>query len=558
MKTKFKIKIIISLILVLLLSATVYAAPEANAGANSSGRIIIIILDVSTSMDSDKNPFTFEEVKEVIYDSVVKKHLKQDDYFVFIKFGETNSTRSLYSGRIGRERDITETIKGHFEELKANNKATDIGTALETGLEEIINIREDFKQYKNFEPIVIFVTDGDHWVKSMHNSPYYNENTQGPMEIGNIFESNKLIGNKNLYLGWLFVGIHREPEKLKDIRKIAELSGRENYLITIDDPKKLEKKLEEMLPDEPIKLDTGEITVNEIQLGDNTLDKAKSVKLVLKEEYKAQLILSSSYEELEPRIELQSMKLIHQLSDNSPSTEITVSNLEEGFIVVKPQESGQASANIKIADLSKLKGEGTLKFDITYTVDNVEKNALLQYGVNFITPSEAFWDMWFIPLIVLIILILLVIAFFVIKALLPVKVVMDVGDRAGRTQRAVSFSVGESNEIGIKPGIPFKLEGNFAPVIGSLKRVSKDSWEVIIKDKVFFKEAPSSGKLSYNMGSYVYLVGRDGAEKSIRFILKNASSSSGSNKSGRRGSSSSSSSRRSSGSSSSSGGRRRR
>ncbi len=547
-KGKFIITLLISLFLILLLSATAYATPsEANAETNSSGRIIIIILDVSTSMDSDKNPFTFKEVKDVIFDNVVKKHLKQDDYFVFIKFGETNSTRSLYSGRIGRERDITETIKGHFEELQADNKATDIGTALESGLEEIINIREDFKQYKNFEPIVIFVTDGEHWVKSEHNSPYYDENKQSPMSIEQIFDSSKLIGNKNLYLGWLFVGIHREPEKLKDIRKIAELSGREDYLITIDDPKKLEKKLEEMLPDEPIKIDTGEITVNEIQLGDTTLDKAKPVKLVLKDEYKGQIILTSSYEELEPRIELQSIKLIHQLSDNSPSTEMTVSNLEEGFIIVKPQKAGQASANIKIDDPSGLKGKGTLKFDITYTVDNVEENVLLQYDVNFITPSEAFWDMWLIPIIILIILILLVIAFLIFKGLMPLKVIMDTKDRSTRIQRAVSFSVGESNDIGTKPGIPFKIEGNFAPIIGSLKRATKDSWEIIIKDKDYFKEPSSSGRMSYKMGNNVYLLDKSGAEKIISFKLKNASSSSSRTRKTNRQSSSTPQSRKNSG-----------
>lgn len=186
---------------------------QATKNTAAKGKIVIVVLDVSGSIKGQ-----FSDIAKIIDRAIVKDRLDIGDYFVLIPFGD--NAMPMYSGQLMREEDKT-SISNTLKAMKADNDFTDIGSAIKTALNYIVDLKD--ADYNLYEPLVLFITDGD--ITTPASSDFYGQNVE------QIFNE-PLIGNTHLYDGWYYVGIGKN---LHDLPLIAEKSGREDYLLRIED-----------------------------------------------------------------------------------------------------------------------------------------------------------------------------------------------------------------------------------------------------------------------------------------------------------------------------------
>ena len=232
-----------------------------NTNSTSKGKIVIVVLDVSGSIKKQ-----FPDITKIIDRSIVKSRLDVGDYFVLIPFGD--AALPMYSGQLMREEDKN-SISNTLKAMKADNDFTDIGTAIKTALNYIVDLKGD--DYNLYEPLVLFITDGD--ITTPSTSEFYAQN------VDQIF-NDSLIGNKYLYDGWYYVGIGKN---LHDLPLIAEKSGREDYLLRIEDLDQLEFMLDDWIskiPDAKNSLQSRNLS-NSCE--DRSAKKSISIKMLIHE-----------------------------------------------------------------------------------------------------------------------------------------------------------------------------------------------------------------------------------------------------------------------------------
>lgn len=495
-------KKIIAVFIFIIFTMNLFCA-NSNPSVSKKGKIVILVLDVSGSI----KPY-FNTIKKVLIEKVVKMRLENNDYFVLIPFGD--KAEILYSGQIFRDEDIN-TISRNFEKLVANNNFTDIGNSLKLGLNQVVELRS--KEYDQYEPIVLYITDGNHTPPM--GTEFFNK------KIEDIF-MDSFIGDKNLYLGWYFIGVGKN---LTDIKKTAELSGREQFFLSIENVNDLEKILDEWInnipPSKP--MEKGDIVLNKIKFGSKLLNENSKNYLLYKEDNKLLLSFMSTYKTFITKGEINSVSLSYQSEDNAEYVNIQT-NYEKGVFEIKPLQFKESVVSFDLKDKDELNKTGVVKINIRITKDYVEKEFIKNFTVKFISMPELIWIKWRFPIIFTILVVVIIVLFNLLKGFMPINIVMDISGTQSRNAKPVSFGVGKIADVGSKPGIQFKIEGAFGNIIARLKRASKDKWEINILDQQFFQDC-SSNRLDYKLGSSIKLIDSNKQDFTVKFIKKNSSSS---------------------------------
>ena len=145
------LKKLFALITVLLLGLNIVFAQTNTTNTTGKGKIVIVVLDVSGSIKRQ-----FPDITKIIDRAIVKDRIDVGDYFVLIPFGD--NALPMYSGQLLREEDKS-SISNTLKAMKADNDYTDIGTALKTALNYIVDLKGN--DYNLYELIVFFIIDGD-------------------------------------------------------------------------------------------------------------------------------------------------------------------------------------------------------------------------------------------------------------------------------------------------------------------------------------------------------------------------------------------------------------
>lgn len=475
-----------------LLTFNVIFAQNSNLKATGKGKIVIVVLDVSGSIKKQ-----FPDITKIIDKAINKNRLNVGDYFVLIPFGD--SALPMYSGQLMREEDKT-SISNTLKSMKADNDFTDIGTAIKTALNYIVDLKN--ADYNLYEPLVLFITDGD--ITTPASSEFRAQN------VDQIF-NDPLIGNKYLYDGWYYVGIGKN---LHDLPLIAEKSGRKDYLLRIEDLDQLDFMLDEWISKIPESqpLEQGEVLFTNYKLKSYKLKQGKTVKVVSSADEITFNILNT-YKKTPVNLEFKTAKATFQTADRSTTIPIKISH-ETGIIQISPIQKKQTSCGF--APASELKGKGILKIHFLVNINGLDKQYDESFDINEKTASELLFEKIFWPLIILLIIIALIAAWIIIKKFMPVKIVMEVIGNGAKKQRSVSMKINKRVDFGSKPGCLFKLDQElFSPVVGQIQRVNANKWQIIPRDYNAFEEG--NKKLNYTLGSILKLKTKDDSTVSIKF-----------------------------------------
>lgn len=486
------IKRILICLLSLFLMITFLSAETVAEDKTSKGKILIVVLDVSGSI---KNQFA--DITKIINRSIVQNRLNVGDYFVLIPFGD--AALPMYSGQLLREEDKT-SISNTLKAMKADNDFTDIGTAIKTALNYIVDLKSD--DYNLYEPLVLFITDGD--ITTSPSSEFYNQNVE------QIF-NDELIGNKYLYNGWYFVGIGKN---LHDLPLIAEKSGREDYLLRIEDLDKLEFMLDDWISKIPESqpIEQGEVLFDNFRLKSSKLKNEKTSRIISSVE-EINFDILSTYKRTPVNVEFKSARGTFQTDDRKTTIPIKITP-EAGNIQIPAMQI--YGATCAFSPESELKGKGILKVQFVANVNGLDKQFDESFKIEGKTASELVFNKIFWPLLILIIVTLIIVAIIIIKKFLPVKITMEVVGNRNEKIRPISMKIKKRVEFGSKPGLAFKLDSElFSPVVGQIQRIGANKWQIIPRDINAFEN--SSKKFDYTLGSLLKLKTKDESSVSVKF-----------------------------------------
>lgn len=486
------IKKIFAFALLLVLCANFTFAQTSIKNTTAKGKIVIVVLDVSGSIKKQ-----FPDITKIIDRAIVKDRLDVGDYFVLIPFGD--NAMPMYSGQLMREEDKT-SISNTLKAMKADNDYTDIGTAIKTALNYIVDLKGN--DYNLYEPLVLFITDGD--ITTPTSSNFYGQ------KVDQIF-NDVLIGNKYLYDGWYYVGIGKN---LHDLPIIAEKSGREEYLLRIEDLDQLEFMLDDWISKipEPQLIEQGEILFDNFKLKGYKLKNGKKVKVISTAEELTFDILNT-YRKTIGNVEFKSASATFQSDDKKTTFPVKLSP-EVGVIQIQGRHTKTIECGFN--PKSEIKGKGILKLQFVANVNGLDKQFDYAFDIEGKSASELLFDKIFWPLIILLILCVLIVAWIIIKKFMPVKIVMEVIGNRTEKQRSVSIKIKKRVDFGSKPGCPFKLNQElFSPVVGQIQRLSANKWQIIPRDDQAFENR--NKKLDYTLGSTLVLKTKDDSSVSIKF-----------------------------------------
>lgn len=486
------IKKIFLFITITLLALNLTFAQNTNNNSTTKGKIVIVVLDVSGSIKKQ-----FPDITKIIDRAIVNNRLNVGDYFVLIPFGD--SALPMYSGQLMREEDKT-SISNTLKAMKADNDFTDIGTAIKTALNYIVDLKSD--DYNLYEPLVLFITDGD--ITTPTTSEFHGQN------VAQIF-NDPLIGNKYLYDGWYYVGIGKN---LHDLPLIAEKSGREDYLLRIEDLDQLEFMLDDWISKIPESqpIEQGEVLLTNYKLKSYKLKKGKNVKVVSSADELTFDILNT-YKRTPVNLEFKTAKATFQTEDKSTTVPIKISP-ETGVIQVSAMHTKTTSC--RFVPNSEIKGKGILKIHFVANINGLDKQFDEAFDIDGKTASELLFEKIFWPLIIALILILAIIASILIKKIMPVKITMEVIGNRSEKQRAVAMKMKKRVEFGSKPGLAFKLDSEmFSPIVGQIQRLSANKWQIIPRDGSAFEDG--NKKFDYALGSTLKLKTKDDSTVSVKF-----------------------------------------
>ena len=483
------IRKIVVLCTICFVSLNLILAQNANAGNTSKGKIVIVVLDISGSIKKQ-----FPDITRIIDRSIVQDRLSVGDYFVIIPFGD--SARPMYSGQLLREEDKA-SISNTLQAMKANNDFTDIGTAIKTALNYIVDLRQN--DYNLYEPLVLFITDGD--ITTPPTSPFHAQN------VTQIFED-ELIGNNYLYDGWYYVGIGKN---LNDLPQIAKKSGREDYLLRIEDLNKLEFMLDDWISKIPESqpIEQGEVIFDNFKLKSHKLKPGKKSKIITGAEELTFDVLNT-YKRTHTNVEFKIARATFQTEDRASTISVKLSP-ETGIIQIPAMHSKETICGF--FPNTEIKGKGILKMQFIATVNGLDKQFDKAFEIEGKTSSEFLFEKIFWPLTVLLIIVLIIVAWITIKKFMPVKILMDVN---GKKTKPVKMKIGKKVDFGSKPGLSFKLdEALFSGIVGQFHRLGANKWQIIPRDSNAFENGNT--KISYTCGSILKLNTNDGGTISIKF-----------------------------------------
>ena len=485
------IKKLTSVCAILLFCTSIIFAQSPN-GVSTKGKIVIVVLDVSGSIKKQ-----FADITKIIDRAVVKDRLEIGDYFVLIPFGD--AALPMYSGQLLREEDKN-SISNSLNAMKADNDYTDIGTAIKTALTYIIDLKGD--DYNLYEPLVLFITDGD--ITTPASSAFYGQ------DVNQIFEDS-VIGNTYLYNGWYYVGIGKN---LHDLPLIAEKSGREDYLLRIEDLSQLEFMLDDWISKipEPQPIEQGEVLLDNFRLKSYKLNRKKSVKVLSSaEEFSFDIL--NTYKRTPVSVEFKDARATFQTDDRKTTVQIKLSP-EAGIIQIPNMRSKQTVCGF--APKSEISGKGILKVQIVASVNGIDKQFDEAFDIEGKTAPELLFGKIFWPLLVLIVIVVAVVVCVIVRKFLPVKITMEVvGNRSGKI-RPVAMKIKKRVEFGSKAGLAFKLDGElFEPIVGQIQRTGANTWQIVPRDTNAFESG--NGKIDYTLGSALKLKTKDDSSVSIKF-----------------------------------------
>lgn len=486
------IKNLFAFFAIVLLTFNIIFAQNSNSNATGKGKIVIVVLDVSGSIKKQ-----FPDITKIIDKAINKNRLNVGDYFVLIPFG--NSALPMYSGQLMREEDKT-SISNTLKSMKADNDFTDIGTAIKTALNYIVDLKN--ADYNLYEPLVLFITDGD--ITTPTSSEFHAQNVE------QIF-NNPLIGNKYLYNGWYFVGIGKN---LHDLPLIAEKSGREDYLLRIEDLDKLDFMLDDWISKIPESqpIEQGEVLFDNFRLKTYKLKQGKTVKVVSSAD-KITFDILNTYKKTPANIDFKSANASFQTDDRKTTIPIKITTEAGNIQIPAMQIYGTTCA---FSPESEIKGKGILKVHFVANINGLDKQFDESFKIEGKTASELLFEKIFWPLIIILIIIALIAAWIIIKKFMPVKIVMEVIGNGTQKQRSVSIKIKKRVEFGSKPGLTFKLDSElFSPVVGQIQRLNANKWQIIPRDYNAFEEG--NKKLNYALGSILKLKTKDDSTVSIKF-----------------------------------------
>ncbi|WP_022930866.1 vWA domain-containing protein [Treponema bryantii] len=486
------IKKIFLFLTITLLALNLTFAQNTNNNSTSKGKIVIVVLDVSGSIKKQ-----FPDITKIIDRAINKNRLNVGDYFVLIPFGD--SALPMYSGQLMREEDKT-SISNTLKAMKADNDFTDIGTAIKTALNYIVDLKSD--DYNLYEPLVLFITDGD--ITTPTSSEFHGQN------VDQIF-NDPLIGNKYLYDGWYYVGIGKN---LHDLPLIAEKSGREDYLLRIEDLDQLEFMLDDWISKIPESqpIEQGEVLFNNFKLKSYKLKSGKNSKVISSAEDLTFDILNT-YKRTPVNVEFKAAKATFQSDDRSSTIQIKLSP-ETGIIQVSPMHTKTTTCGFN--PNSEIKGKGILKIHFVANINGLDKQFDEAFDIDGKTASELLFDKIFWPLIIILILIVIIVSWTIIKKFLPIKVRMEVVGIRTEKQRPVSIKLKKRVEFGSRPGCPFKLDQLlFSPVVGQIQRINANKWQIIPRDSSAFEDG--NKKIEYTLGSDLKLKTKEDSIVTIKF-----------------------------------------
>lgn len=485
------IRRIIAVCAVLVLALNSISAQTAQNTA-AKGKIVIVVLDVSGSIKGQ-----FSDITKIIDRAIIKKRLDIGDYFVLIPFGD--NALPMYSGQLMREEDKT-SISNTLKAMKADNDFTDIGSAIKTALNYIVDLKD--ADYNLYEPLVLFITDGD--ITTPASSAFYGQNVE------QIF-NDPLIGNTHLYNGWYYVGIGKN---LHDLPLIAKKSGREDYLLRIEDLDQLEFMLDDWISKIPASqpIEQGEVLLSNFRLKNYKLKKGKVSKVISTADNITFDILNA-YKRTPVSVEFTSARATFQTDDKKQFVQIKLMP-EAGVIQIPQMRSKQTDCGF--APDSEIAGKGILKIQLVANVNGLDKQFDEAFLIEGKTAFELLFGKVFWPLLILAIIVVLIVACKIIKAFMPVKVTMEVVGNRSEKIRPVAMKIKKRVEFGSKAGLSFKLDGEmFAPVVGQIQRTGANAWQIIPRDSNAFESG--SKKIDYTLGTTLKLKTKDDAAVSIKF-----------------------------------------
>jgi von Willebrand factor type A domain. len=477
--------------------AALAAAVALGAGAESAkGKSVILVQDISPSIAPH-----FPIIQKVISQVLIGKRLEVGDYFTLIAFSGKPSIAD--GAQIQYPRDV-EARTAIWSRIRPEGAGTDIGSALKTALQTSIELRN--QGYANYDPLVIFVTDGEH--EALKGSPFEGKT------VDEMF-ADSLIGDKGLYKGWYFVGIGKD---LKDIKRIAELSGRSEEFLSIDDTSKLEEALDAWLSKIPPSnaRENAKVDALRFSVGNKELDAKRRANVLSGASLPMSIKLVSSYKQTQSAVELKSLSMTYQSADKTRVVDLAPA-FEKGRIDVAPLKSVLSTASLHPSDAAALRGPGTIKLELQYSDDYIDRSVSAAYEVSFATAGQLFWLDWGWLIIAAAIAAVAIAVLLVLKGFLPVAVTMEMPGSASKF-KAVKLSVGDRAEVGAKPGARFRLEGNFEPVVLQLRRSGKASWEITARAPAQLKT--TDGLKPYRLGTLLKIEDGDGNERSLRFVAR--------------------------------------
>ncbi len=462
------------------------------SGVTGKGKIVIVVLDISGSI---KNQFS--DITRIIDKAVVKDRLDIGDYFVLIPFGD--AALPMYSGQLLREEDKN-SISNALKAMKADNDFTDIGSAIKTALNYIVDLKGD--DYNLYEPLVLFITDGD--ITTPASSAFHGQN------VDKIFEDS-VIGNTYLYNGWYYVGIGRN---LHDLPLIAEKSGREDFLLRIEDLNQLEFMLDDWISKIPTSqpIEQGEILLDNFRLQSHRLSKKKATKVVSTAKEIAFDILNT-YKRTPISVEFKDARATFQTNDRKTTVPITLTP-ETGIIQIPNMRSKQTVCGF--LPKSEIQGKGILKIQVVVSANGIDNQFDKAFNIDGKSASELLFSKIFWPLLVLAVIILVIVGVILIKKFMPLKITMEVIGKHGDKIRPVAMKIKKRVEFGSKAGLTFKLDSEmFAPVVGQIQRTGPNVYQIIPRDSNAFEKG--SKKIDYILGTALKLKTKDDAIVSIKF-----------------------------------------
>ena len=479
---------------VLVLSLNIVFAQSTTTNTTAKGKIVIVVLDVSGSIKKQ-----FPDITKIIDRAIVKDRLDVGDYFVLIPFGD--NALPMYSGQLMREEDKT-SISNTLKAMKADNDYTDIGTAIKTALNYIVDLKGN--DYNLYEPLVLFITDGD--ITTPTTSEFHGQ------KVDQIFDD-PLIGNKYLYDGWYYVGIGKN---LHDLPVIAEKSGREDYLLRIEDLDQLEFMLDDWIskiPD-PQPIEQGEVLFDNFRLKAYKLKPGKNVKVISTAEEITFDILNT-YKKTPVNVEFKAASATFQ-SDNKKTTIPVKLAPEVGIIQIPGMHS--KTTDCGFTPKSEIKGKGILKVQFVANVNGLDKQFDYAFDIEGKTASELLFEKIFWPLLILGIIILVIVAYIIIKKFMPVKIQMSINGMTNTT-KPVSVKMNKRIDFGSKAGLQCKLDSEqFNGVVGQIQRVGPNKWQIIPRDKNAFESITKN--TPYTLGEQIKLKNRDEDTVTITFKKK--------------------------------------